>query len=86
MSRSHVVSSGSHNSNVGDSSSQNLYQVLRSGHHHQIHDNGTFRIPETTTNDSGEYSCVAFNGIGPGISRVVHLTVTRKYLLHDCLK
>ena len=90
----HTHGSSNPNDHSVTSSNDGLqYQVIRSGssslhHHHELLDNGTFRIEETTTNDSGEYSCLAFNGIGLGITRIVHLTVSREsisYITHTTM-
>lgn len=49
------------------------YHLIRSGPDYQVYENGTLRISSTTA--SGEFLCAAANAIGPGISKVVKVSV-----------
>ncbi|XP_022240839.1 Down syndrome cell adhesion molecule-like protein Dscam2 [Limulus polyphemus] len=51
------------------------YKQILSGPDYQIFENGTLRIARTKLQDRGHYLCQANNGIGPGLSKVVHVTV-----------
>ena len=55
------------------------YQLIRSGPHYQVFENGTLRISEVhATVDLGQFLCHANNGIGPGLSKIVMLHVNGK--------
>lgn len=46
---------------------------------HQTFENGTLLIRDLEKGDEGSYLCQATNGIGPAISKVIHLTVRGMY-------
>jgi hypothetical protein len=54
------------------STSGQQYHLIRSGPDYQVYENGSLRI---TTSSSEDLLCTASNGIGPGISKAVRLTV-----------
>lgn len=56
------------------------YHMIRSGPDHQVYENGTLRISRSSIEDRGDYLCAASNGIGPGISKVVHFTVNGNFI------
>lgn len=63
----------------------NQYQLIRSGPHYQVFENGSLRISEVrSVNDHGQFLCQATNGVGPVLSKVVSLkvngTITHNYL------
>ncbi|RWS31821.1 Down syndrome cell adhesion molecule-like protein Dscam2, partial [Leptotrombidium deliense] len=62
------------NANVHFSGSQQ-YQMIRSGPHYQVYENGTLRVSKVRIMDRGVYLCQATNGIGSGLSSAVQLTV-----------
>lgn len=64
-------SSATESSFVGSANRQ--YHLIRSGPDYQVYENGTLRISSSSA--SGEFLCAAANGIGPGISKVVRVTV-----------
>lgn len=47
----------------------------------RVFENGSLIIYNTQRTDAGYYLCQANNGIGPGISRVIKLTVHGEYLV-----
>lgn len=59
------------------------YQLVRSGPHYQVYENGTLRITRTLLADRGGYLCQASNGVGPGLSTMVQLTVNSKWRAHS---
>ena len=65
-----VSSSSTTDSYVG---AHKQYHLIRSGPDYQVYENGTLRISSTTA--SGEFLCAAANAIGPGISKVVKVSV-----------
>lgn len=62
-----------------DSTTGQQYHLIRSGPDYQVYENGSLRI---TTSFSGDLLCTASNGIGPGISKAVRLTVNGRLLFH----
>ena len=56
------------------------YHLIRSGPDYQVYENGSLRI---TTSYSGDLLCTASNGVGPGISKVVRLTVNGEQALFN---
>ncbi|GFR19710.1 down syndrome cell adhesion molecule-like protein 1 homolog [Trichonephila clavata] len=59
------------------------YRPISTSYHHQIFENGSLTIQDVTDEDAGYYLCQAVNGIGPGLSSVVTLSVNgkNKYLV-----
>ncbi|XP_076348170.1 cell adhesion molecule Dscam2-like [Tachypleus tridentatus] len=53
---------------------QTFTQVM-SNAKQQVLENGSLVIVDVAPNDSGEYLCQAYNGVGPGLSKVVTLSV-----------
>ncbi len=51
------------------------YRPISTSYHHQILENGSLTIQDVTQEDAGYYLCQANNGIGPGLSSVVKLSV-----------
>ncbi|GBL94720.1 Down syndrome cell adhesion molecule-like protein Dscam2 [Araneus ventricosus] len=51
------------------------YRPISTSYHHQIFENGSLTIQDVTHEDAGYYLCQATNGIGPGLSSVVTLSV-----------
>lgn len=51
------------------------YSVILSGSHFEVYANGSLFIKDSTEEDSGFYLCQAANSIGPGLSKVITLTV-----------
>ncbi|KAG8194566.1 hypothetical protein JTE90_013309 [Oedothorax gibbosus] len=51
------------------------YRPISTSYHHQIFENGSLTIQDVTQEDAGYYLCQATNGIGPGLSSVVTLSV-----------
>ncbi|XP_013791952.2 Down syndrome cell adhesion molecule-like, partial [Limulus polyphemus] len=51
------------------------FEQILSGPDYQVFENGTLRIVRTKLQDRGHYLCQANNGVGPGLSKVVHVTV-----------
>lgn len=47
----------------------------------QTLENGSLTIREVSEENSGEYMCQAVNGVGPGASTVIHLTVNGMRML-----
>lgn len=45
----------------------------------RVFENGSLIIYNTQRTDAGYYLCQANNGVGPGLSRVIKLTVHGKY-------
>ncbi|RWS06193.1 Down syndrome cell adhesion molecule-like protein Dscam2, partial [Dinothrombium tinctorium] len=62
-------------SNAESSAISQQYQLIRSGPHYQVYENGSLRISKSRVSDRGMYLCQATNGIGAGLSTVVQLTV-----------
>ncbi|GFY30753.1 transposable element Tcb1 transposase [Trichonephila clavipes] len=58
------------------------YRPISTSYHHQIFENGSLTIQDVTDEDAGYYLCQAVNGIGPGLSSVVTLSVNEAY--RDC--
>lgn len=54
------------------------YQLIRSGPHYQVYENGTLRISKALMADKGGYLCQASNSIGPGLGTMVQLSVNSK--------
>lgn len=62
-----------------DAQSIAQYQLIRSGPHYQVFQNGSLRISEVHARiDAGLFLCHANNGIGSGLSKVVTLIVNGK--------
>ncbi|KAF8795950.1 Down syndrome cell adhesion molecule-like [Argiope bruennichi] len=59
---------------VHDASARD-YRPISTSYHHQIFENGSLTIQDVTHEDAGYYLCQATNGIGPGLSSVVTLSV-----------
>ena len=57
------------------------YSVILSGSHFEVYANGSLFIKDATEEDSGFYLCQASNTIGPGLSKVITLTVRGTYSL-----
>lgn len=74
----HLITLGSADNMDGKGGLQQ-YHMIRSGPDHQVYENGTLRISRSSIEDRGDYLCAASNGIGPGISKVVHFTVNGTY-------
>lgn len=51
------------------------YSVIPSGPHFEVYVNGSLLIKNTVEEDAGYYLCQASNSIGPGLSKVIQLTV-----------
>ena len=51
------------------------FKVVISNANIQTLENGSLSIREVNEDNSGEYMCQAINGVRPGISVVIHLTV-----------
>ena len=56
-------------------SSPRYYSVISSGPHFEVYPNGSLLIKNSLEEDSGFYLCQASNSIGPGISKLLTLTV-----------
>ena len=74
------LSSSSSSSSASSSSSTSLsgpryYSVIPSGPHFEVYVNGSLLIKNTAEEDAGYYLCQASNSIGPGLSKVIQLTV-----------
>ena len=72
----HVTSTADTSSTFVTTAHNKQYLLIRSGPNYQVYENGTLRISSATS--SGEYLCAAANSIGPGISKVVKVTVNGK--------
>lgn len=59
-------------------SSPRYYSVISSGPHFEVYPNGSLLIKHSLEEDSGFYLCQASNSIGPGISKLLTLTVHGK--------
>jgi hypothetical protein len=57
------------------SPSGRLYSVISSGPHFEVYVNGSLLIKNAGEDDSGLYLCQASNSIGPGLSKVITLSV-----------
>lgn len=66
---------------VGDSPRD--YKAIVSSPHLQVFENGSLSISDATESDEGYYLCQASNGIGQGLSKVVHLKVHSKFSLFN---
>lgn len=64
----------------GQMASANGYRTVISNSHIHILENGSLVIREVMKNDEGYYLCQANNRIGPGLSKVIKLTVHGKRL------
>lgn len=53
---------------------ENFKVIISNANIHTL-ENGSLTIREVKKEDGGHYMVQAINGVGPGISRVVHLTV-----------
>lgn len=62
-------------SSPSGSSSPRYYSVISSGPHFEVYPNGSLLIKNSVEEDSGFYLCQASNSIGPGISKLLTLTV-----------
>ena len=51
------------------------FKVIISNANMQTLENGSLVIREASKSDAGRYMCQALNGVGPGVSVVVKLTV-----------
>ncbi|XP_076322350.1 cell adhesion molecule Dscam1-like isoform X2 [Tachypleus tridentatus] len=51
------------------------FEQILSGPDFQVFENGTLRLAHTKLQDRGHYLCQANNGVGSGLSKVVHVTV-----------
>ncbi|GBM28094.1 Down syndrome cell adhesion molecule-like protein 1 [Araneus ventricosus] len=51
------------------------FRDVLSSYRRQVFDNGTLVLQEVTESDGGHYLCQATNGIGTGLSKVIHLTI-----------
>ncbi|GIY65595.1 down syndrome cell adhesion molecule-like protein 1 homolog [Caerostris darwini] len=51
------------------------FRDVLSSYRRQVFDNGTLALQEVTESDGGHYLCQATNGIGAGLSKVIHLTI-----------
>lgn len=59
--------------------SVHLQRSIVSSPHLQVHENGSLSIVEARDSDFGHYMCQAANGVGPGLSKVIKLTVNGKF-------
>lgn len=46
--------------------------------HLQVFENGSLNILDARDTDSGYYMCQASNGVGPGLSKVIRVTINGK--------
>ena len=58
----------------GSKDGENFKVIISNANIHTL-ENGSLTIREVKKEDGGHYMVQAINGVGPGISRVVHLTV-----------
>lgn len=49
--------------------------------HVQVYENGSLNILDARDSDVGHYMCQASNGVGPGLSKVIKVTINGKCLL-----
>lgn len=82
MSRFHVPkmssSTGLHRELPSD------FKPINSNGHLRPYENGSLAIHNAHKSDSGFYMCAASNGIGPGISKVIKITVNGESNLLVC--
>lgn len=43
--------------------------------HLQVYENGSLNILDARDSDQGYYMCQASNGVGPGLSKVIKVTI-----------
>ncbi|KFM75225.1 Down syndrome cell adhesion molecule-like protein, partial [Stegodyphus mimosarum] len=51
------------------------FRDVLSSYRRQVYDNGSLTLQEVSEIDGGHYLCQASNGIGAGLSKVIHLTI-----------
>jgi hypothetical protein len=51
------------------------FKSITSNSHLRPYENGSLAVHNAQKSDSGYYMCAATNGIGPGLSKVIKLTV-----------
>lgn len=54
------------------------FKPIASNGHFRTYENGSLAIHNVHNNDAGYYMCEAANGIGSGLSKVIHITVNGK--------
>ena len=47
--------------------------------HLQVYENGSLNILDARDSDLGHYMCQATNGVGPGLSKVIKVTINGKW-------
>ena len=53
-------------------------RAIVSSPHLQVYENGSLNILEARDSDLGHYMCQATNGVGPGLSKVIRVTINGK--------
>ena len=72
-----TVPIGAHQS--GGHQPTHYFRTLVSNSHMHTLENGSLMIRDIAEEDSGVYLCQANNGVGSGLSKVIHLKVHGKY-------